>query len=884
MKPLKLELQAFGPFVEKQTVDFEKLGKNGIFLIKGPTGSGKTTLFDALTFALYGGASGEAENVRQGRNDLAEWRCSQAPWDLPTYVAFTFAAHGKRYIFKRALIPKRTNLSETLEAGELTDEGTVIPFFENPKASLLKSKAEALVGLTKDQFRQVVLLPQGQFERFLTESSEKKTEILQKIFGTEQWDVYAQRFYAAAKERRDALAAEKNRIDAALAEDELPDTDALAEKLARLQGELAQNEQAHIAFNGKKKQDDLNADRVRAERFRQLRRLETDKAQLERRGDEIRQYRAELQSALQAEELRPAIDAAEAAAAQAQRRANDARSAKAALPEVQKRAKAASEALRLHTEASPAASLQKQIGSLNEKRPLYEKLDALKQEGVKARKAFDLAKAMADAAERALAEATEREKTEKRRFDQADETARAYRNRYFAGIYGQIAGELRPDTPCPVCGSPTHPAPAHRAPEDVTKADADAKETERDAAKLRLEAADAARADAEKRFREAADKRQTAEKTLTQARTEYLAAQESLIDGIADAAALEAQIKALTDRINRYETETNRLREEAQRAENALTEAATRAGTTAQEAETAEKDRAEALSLLNAALEARGLTAEQVKAALRPQEKRGKLQSEISAYETSCKENEKNLNEMKEALEGIPAPDESRFEARQSEIENERQTYDRQDAQLKNEILRLSKKQATLTALAAHYEANIHTAESDLAFARRLRGESGIGLQRYVLAVLFDQVIGEANRMLQRVHGGRYTLRRTDDKGEGNKRGLELKVRDSRSPETEGRSVSMLSGGEKFLVSLALSIGMSAAAQRSGVQIEALFIDEGFGTLDENSIHDAMDVLESVRKGNGMIGIISHVQLLEANIPVHLEVIKTEAGSHIRAD
>ena len=92
MKPLKLELQAFGPFVEKQTVDFEKLGKNGIFLIKGQTGSGKTTLFDALTFALYGGASGEAENGKQGRNDLAEWRCSQAPWDLPTYVAFTFAA------------------------------------------------------------------------------------------------------------------------------------------------------------------------------------------------------------------------------------------------------------------------------------------------------------------------------------------------------------------------------------------------------------------------------------------------------------------------------------------------------------------------------------------------------------------------------------------------------------------------------------------------------------------------------------------------------------------------------------------------------------------------------------------------------------------------
>ena len=841
MKPLKLELQAFGPFVEKQTVDFEKLGKNGIFLIKGQTGSGKTTLFDALTFALYGGASGEAENVRQGRNDLAEWRCSQAPWDLPTYVAFTFAAHGKRYVFKRALIPKRTNLSETLEAGELTDEGVVIPFFENPKASLLKSKAEELVGLTKDQFRQVVLLPQGQFERFLTESSEKKTEILQKIFGTEQWDVYAQRFYTAAREKRDGLAE-------------------------------------------KKKQDDLNADLVRAERFRRLRTLETTKAQLERRGDEIRQYRAELNSALEAETLRPAIENAETAAAEAQRRENAASAARAALPGAQKKAETAREALRVHTEASPVAALQKQLGSYTGKRPLYERLNALKQEGIKAHEAFETAKGKAETAAKTLTEKTEKARMEKIRLDQADETAREFRNRYYAGIYGQIAGELQPDTPCPVCGSPTHPAPAHRAPEDVTKADVDAKEKARDEAKQKLDAADAARISAEERSKKAEAERQAAETALTQARTEYRAARESLIEGIADVTALETQIKALTDRINAYETETNRLREEAQAKANALTQANTLAQATAQEAHAAKTKSAEALSLLNEALEARGLTAEQVKAALRPQEKRGRLQREITAHETSCKETEKNLNELKAELENVPEPDANRFDARQSEIDNENKIYLQQDTQLKNDIDRLTKKQTTLKALAAEYEANIHAAESDLAFARRLRGESGIGLQRYVLAVLFDQVIGEANRMLQRVHGGRYTLRRTDEKGEGNKRGLELKVRDSRSPEKEGRSVAMLSGGEKFLVSLALSIGMSAAAQRSGVQIEALFIDEGFGTLDENSIHDAMDVLESVRKGNGMIGIISHVQLLEANIPVHLEVIKTEAGSHIRAD
>ena len=135
--------------------------------------------------------------------------------------------------------------------------------------------------------------------------------------------------------------------------------------------------------------------------------------------------------------------------------------------------------------------------------------------------------------------------------------------------------------------------------------------------------------------------------------------------------------------------------------------------------------------------------------------------------------------------------------------------------------------------------------------------------------------------MLLDVHGGRYQLQRSDEKGKGNKRGLELIAHDNRVPNEEGRNVSMLSGGEKFLVSLALSIGMSAVAQKSGLKLDALFIDEGFGTLDESSINDAITVLESVKRNSGMIGIISHVKVLDENITRHLEVVKTSSGSRI---
>lgn len=198
MKPLYLELQAFGPYVEKQTVDFQKLSEKGIFLIKGKTGSGKTTVFDAMTFALYGGGSGENEKSKNGRNDLEEWRCSQADDNIDTYVSFTFSVYGRKYRFTRKLVKKRVKFSAEYEAGEIDEEGNVIPFFENPKKDSLTEKAEELIGLSKEQFRQVVLLPQGQFEIFLTASSKDKEKILQNIFESEKWEKYAEKFFDAA--------------------------------------------------------------------------------------------------------------------------------------------------------------------------------------------------------------------------------------------------------------------------------------------------------------------------------------------------------------------------------------------------------------------------------------------------------------------------------------------------------------------------------------------------------------------------------------------------------------------------------------------------------------------------------------------------------------
>ena len=171
--------------------------------------------------------------------------------------------------------------------------------------------------------------------------------------------------------------------------------------------------------------------------------------------------------------------------------------------------------------------------------------------------------------------------------------------------------------------------------------------------------------------------------------------------------------------------------------------------------------------------------------------------------------------------------------------------------------------------------------DGDLEFANRLRGRSGVSLQRYVLGVMLTAITTEANRLLGSVYSGRYRLYRTDEiAGSARKGGLELEVFDSHN--NQRRSVTTLSGGEKFLVALSLAIGLSTVvqAQGSGIRLEAMFIDEGFGSLDREAVNDALEVLQGIQKGAGLVGIISHVDALAESIPGKIQVKKGKKGSH----
>ncbi len=883
MRPIRLELQAFGPYIERQTVDFDRLSKNGMFLIKGQTGSGKTTIFDAMTFALYGGASGVDEKAKNGRNDLAEWRCNQAPDRLDTYVSFLFETRGKQYYFKRSLVRRRVNLSPKFECGEIDGDGDPVPFFENPKAKDLTDKAVELIGLTKEQFRQVVLLPQGQFEKFLVADSGDKEAILRRIFRSEQWGKYTDAFFKSAYERKQALDEMHQRVAASLEEEGLADLDALGERIASFQSKSAALAEAHRAFNGPEKQKALNADRTLAEQFRPLRELEAKRDQLRGQKEEHERRLGIYNKAESAEALRPAVTEYEKAQKDSDARGAALRAAIKTLPEARQAAERARLALESHEQESPVSQLQKQIGIYEDKRGTYRDLDALQTTCRKTRREYEAARKRAEAdrgkAEKANADAAQA----KQNYDFAQRGAKEYRDRYYAGIYGELAAALTDGEPCPVCGSKAHPAPAVRAENSISKADVDAAETEEKAKREQWDRAEEARQAAEAALKKTEETAQALRAQKDQAEIEWDNACRQMLPGIADLASLEEKLREAQTQIARYAQRGEALKAAAEKSVKALSEAEANANNAQKEADAAEKTLAEQKQTLFAALREKGYqTPEEAKADLRSAAERKQLHSRLEQYTAMVRENEENLAQKTAELQGKTPPDERRFDARQQEISDEAERFTAEDAKLRRDVERLSAKRKALSETDALYRAQINGAEDDLSFAKKLRGDAGVGLQRYVLAIMFNQVIGEANRMLEKVHGGRYKLFRTDEKGTGNRRGLELKVWDNRSAEPAGRSVAMLSGGEKFLVSLALSIGMSTVAKKSGAQIDALFIDEGFGTLDGESIQDALEVLENVRRGSAMIGIISHVELLEENIPVQLEVVKDRNGNYIK--
>ena len=338
----------------------------------------------------------------------------------------------------------------------------------------------------------------------------------------------------------------------------------------------------------------------------------------------------------------------------------------------------------------------------------------------------------------------------------------------------------------------------------------------------------------------------------------------------------------LQRQVRDFEAETDRLQEaltEAMAGENAARDLLQTARKNLEEAELALQQLEEQWK---AGLDSVGLETEQryLAADLAAGEKQ-RRKTALHQFHAELESARSDAQSQRQALEGRQAPDLKAAQGRLSDAENQHRkcvTAQTLGAKLLED---LKKDRSQLSDRLLSYNAARLRVDEDLIFARRLRGDSGISLQRYVLGVMLTSVTTEANRLLSGVYGGRYRLFRTDEiSGRSRKGGLELEVYDSQT--NQRRSVTTLSGGEKFLVALSLAIGLSTVvqAQGGGVRLEAMFVDEGFGSLDRESVGDALEVLQGLRRGCGIVGIISHVEQLSEVIPTRLEITKDRRGSN----
>ena len=926
MRPLRLTLSAFGPYAAETTLDLEKLGKGGLYLITGDTGAGKTTLFDAITYALYDHSS---SGIREG----SMLRCKYADDKTPTFVELEFEVHGVRYTVRRNPEYQRPKARGEGMTTEKADATLTYPDTRPPvtKAKDVTAAVQEIIGLDYNQFSQIVLIAQGQFTKLLNASTEERSRIFRKLFRTQRYAQLQERLQAEAAALNQQRAAQNAKLDSLLgglqfAPDD-PDAEALRALCAQTMPETA------LALL-----DALTA--------RQAAALEEAGTALQTTEAQLNTVQQQLGAAAQAQQLaqqlaarqaelaaaKPALDAARA---EADRHAGDAAQLDALTAQVTQAqsALAAYDALdalcHQQTEARDTARLaaaqaqkrRTQLDSLNAELAAAESALAaladadtrllalqnrsaqLAQRGAALEK---LEQRLADCQRQAKTAHTAQEsyRTAAAAQDEAHARRDALERAFLDAQAGLLAENLVEGTPCPVCGSTHHPARAllpHTAPtqaqveaarQAAAKADKQA-QTASAAAQHALAAANEAKASLRRDAETLLPERFTTPEgtvPLTFALMTNVLAEEraALQTEQADCAARCRQAEA--DCRRKAQLEADRQAKTRQR--QALEQAA------------AEADRSAAAQ--NASADALEGQIAQRRAAL-PYPQRAdaqaaldKLEADRSALRTGMETAQRKLKQAEQsvaaaeaAVEALtaqqtaaqkeqPACSAEELTARQATLTAARETLRSREKQLSAQLLPNRKTAAQYRAAAEARQA----LESRWQWVSALAATAGgtltskqkIKLEAYIQMNYLDRILRYANTRLMQMTAGQYELERIGAENQRSQSGLDLGVIDHYNGTR--RSVKTLSGGESFKASLALALGLSDEVQSSagGIRLDTLFLDEGFGSLDEESLELAIRVLSGLTEGDRLVGIISHVGALKDRIDRQVVVHKARTG------
>jgi DNA repair protein SbcC/Rad50 len=1005
MRPHRLRVTAFGAFGGTVEVCFDDLASAGLFLLHGETGAGKTTLLDAIGFALYGRVPGERGKARRLRSDHA------AP-GTPTEVQLEATVGSRRMRITRKpeqQRPKRRGGGTTTEQAKILLEESDGATWRavSTRAGEADDEIKDLMGMSAEQFYQVVLLPQGQFAQFLHADANDRQRLLQKLFGTdrfravEDWLAERRRITArAVEEARQAvkeLAARVAQVGDATPPDEDLDSGALpdpgwAPRLAEMAASAAAASQALV--RACRTELDQAQDRQRdAERLADRQRRRADalrtRDQLLEAVPGLEELRDELGAAQRSNEVAPALDESDRAAAvladthQAERQA---RAAVAQIPAAQIRVAqipaAGSEAAAGELRAAAQEHVTRS-GRLEELRSTERQAAAEDQTAASARTAAATLAGQIAAAEQEAAARHERRPELSRRRDQAREAAerlpgvqaeadrhrraaddmaglvqaradaRRQEEAYFAakmaylelfeeasrlrraridGMRAELAATLVDGAPCPVCGSLDHPELCELQGERVTREQEEAADAEAAAASdraetigARLGAADERVADLGSRleaagFTVAADpgvqkaeaRRLRATWQELRAEAERLAAirvpdLQGVLDALdRDIAGAQLRLVELTDQ---HAAELRRAAEADQRAarhrmslaaqldgaadldaalarEREAAAALSAAADAADAAIRAQADASRAADLAaKAATEAGFEGPEAARQARRAADWRTQADRDIRDHEAASRAVAELLADPDLHVPLDPPADTAGTTAM---VEDARRAHD--DALAAHD--RAQHKAEQLADLAPRLAARLAALlplTDKAAEARRLADlAAGQGantlhmtLSAFVLAARLEEVATAASQRLLAMTSGRYSLIHTDARRGAGRSGLGLLACDAWTG--VDRDTCTLSGGETFLASLALALGLAdvVTAEAGGTKIEALFVDEGFGSLDEETLDEVMTVLDGLREGGRMVGIVSHVAELKQRIPAQIRVHKGHSGSRL---
>lgn len=924
MKPLKLTMSAFGSYAGKNVIDFTGQ-QQGIFLITGDTGAGKTTIFDAITYALYNQTSGGERNGNMMRSQYAQ------P-ETETYVELEFLYRGQTYRVRRNPDYK---ITKTLKNGKIREQkvphsveltmpdGTVFP----EKKNATDAKIIEILGLTADQFSQIVMIAQGDFLKLLYTKSDERKMIFSKLFRTDiYWKIQenlrrkSMEMDERIQENDRAFEQEKSRIIPLPESEELP-LDELVERLReRLKDALKEQNlrRANVEELNKKitKYEEINKLFVSLEKIRQTgKELEARQAESKERRQQIENARkadkvlvAEQQNLRQQQEVE---QSAQAIAKMTETLANDQEmfeSLKTQLQEVEAKQK------------REAADIQKKMLALEQSFPSYEALQNARSEEQQAKKVWeDLGKTSEESFHKkkaGIAALKEQQKRQEQVVEQtkknweqtslsASESAKHYEHMYEAFLKEQagiLAENLSAGCPCPVCGSTVHPDPAKLSDHAVTELEVEQAKKTRAAAEEKRDMAYAA-FEAEKtekqKLAQAVEKEEAdfvlaqtiAKQQRKEAEQNYVSLQkiaEQIREKLVYPSLAEAkkQYAAMQKALEAAEQEIERKRQKVSELAEAMNTLKGQKLAEEENQETAKKLAAKTEKEYAKLLEKSGFVSEETyHLAILPERSRSKLEREEKEYEYQCLRQQSEQKLLEKQVSGKTYTDTTelneQLKAEKQALKEAEKTYMELHTAYEND-------RSVLQNCAVYLEKGKKLESEDQVIKSlsktangRLSGSAKIDFETYIQRQYFKQIIHEANKRLLTMSNHQFILKLKEEANTGRKtnEGLDLSVY-SLVTDSE-RDVKTLSGGESFLAALAMALGLSDIVERSAGAIhpDMMFIDEGFGSLDAQSRQQAIEVLGELASDSRMVGIISHVTELKEQIDRKLVVNRTDNGS-----